>query len=82
MDVACRMLIEGTPLAEVAQACGFADQSHFTRAFAATFGVVPGLYRRQWRTTSAPTGGMTGDQPRRSGRQLSPLRMMRCSRSS
>lgn len=32
-------------LADIAQACGFADQSHFTRAFTRSFGVSPGAYR-------------------------------------
>ncbi len=34
------------PLAEVAAACGFADQSHFTRVFAQTVGTPPGQWRR------------------------------------
>jgi AraC-like DNA-binding protein len=33
-------------LAEVALACGFADQSHFTRMFTTVVGVTPGLWRR------------------------------------
>jgi AraC family transcriptional regulator len=33
------------PLAEVAQEAGFADQSHFSRAFARGFGLPPGEYR-------------------------------------
>jgi len=33
-------------LAEIALACGFSDQSHFTRFFTATVGVSPGLWRR------------------------------------
>jgi len=32
------------PLAEVALAAGFADQSHMTRLFTRTYGVSPGLY--------------------------------------
>jgi AraC family transcriptional regulator len=35
----------GTTLAEVALSSGFADQSHFTRAFSAFFGVPPRRYR-------------------------------------
>jgi AraC-like DNA-binding protein len=34
------------PLAEVALAHGFADQSHLTRHFKRTFGVTPGQYRQ------------------------------------
>lgn len=34
------------PLSEVALACGFYDQSHFTRAFKGATGVTPGQYRR------------------------------------
>lgn len=33
-------------LADIAQACGFADQSHFTRAFTGAVGVSPGAFRR------------------------------------
>jgi AraC family transcriptional regulator len=33
------------PLAEVASACGFADQSHFSRIFARHLGLPPGEYR-------------------------------------
>jgi len=35
-----------TPLAEVAGACGFADQSHLNRHFKAHFGMTPGRYAR------------------------------------
>jgi len=34
----------GRPLVEVALAAGFADQAHFTRLFAATYGLPPGRY--------------------------------------
>jgi AraC family transcriptional regulator len=37
----------GSDLAEVAHACGFADQSHMTRAFRRTFGVTPGALRQR-----------------------------------
>jgi AraC family transcriptional regulator len=37
-------------LAEVALACGFADQSHFTRTFARRAGVSPGQWRRAVQT--------------------------------
>lgn len=35
-----------TPLSEVAMACGFSDQSHFTRDFSTAVGISPGLWRR------------------------------------
>lgn len=34
------------PLAEIAIACGFADQSHFTRVFSSIVGTTPGTWRR------------------------------------
>jgi AraC-like DNA-binding protein len=37
-----------TPIAEIAIACGFADQSHLTRVFSKAFGISPGAWRRQW----------------------------------
>ena len=37
----------GSDLAEVALACGFADQSHLTRAFRAAYGVTPGAWRKR-----------------------------------
>jgi len=43
---ACRELLRGTPLPEVAQEAGFADQSHLTRAFKTVTGTTPAEYRR------------------------------------
>jgi AraC family transcriptional regulator len=34
------------PLVEIAQVCGFADQSHLTRAFSQIVGTAPAAYRR------------------------------------
>ncbi len=46
LDWACaRLALADATLAEVAAAAGFADQSHFTRAFRAYAGVTPGRYR-------------------------------------
>jgi len=50
------MLVRDTaqPLVEIAVACGFVDQSHFTRAFARTFATSPGAYRRRYRSRLRP----------------------------
>jgi AraC family transcriptional regulator len=34
-------------LAEIARACGFADQSHFTKTYTRLCGTNPGAWRRQ-----------------------------------
>ena len=50
-----RALLRGDPdlsLAEAAQAAGFADQAHLTRAFRAHTGVTPGDFRRYVRHTA------------------------------
>jgi len=41
--LARRLIAQGEPLAEVAAACGFADQSHMTRQFVRKYGVSPGM---------------------------------------
>jgi AraC-like DNA-binding protein len=40
------MLTSALGLADIAVACGFADQSHFTRVFARSCGAGPGAWRR------------------------------------
>jgi AraC family transcriptional regulator len=35
------------PIAEIAAACGFADQSHLTRVFTSVLGMPPGAWRRE-----------------------------------
>jgi AraC-like DNA-binding protein len=42
LSKAREQLCAGAPLAEIAQACGFADQAHFTRSFRQSFGYTPG----------------------------------------
>ncbi len=47
IEEAKRLLAEGTlPLAQVAQACGFADQAHFTTVFSRHAGATPGAWRK------------------------------------
>ena len=45
LDRARRLLRLGAPVADVAAETGFADQSHFGRAFKRAFGTSPGRYR-------------------------------------
>jgi AraC-like DNA-binding protein len=41
-----KILLEGaTPISEIALACGFADQSHFTRVFRTLVGTTPAAWR-------------------------------------
>ncbi|ASG25393.1 AraC family transcriptional regulator [Nitrospirillum viridazoti CBAmc] len=43
-----RELLRGPqPIADIALACGFADQSHLTRVFAAATGMLPAAWRRR-----------------------------------
>jgi AraC-like DNA-binding protein len=42
---ACRQLRAGSSASEVALACGFFDQSHFSRVFKSRLGVTPGDFR-------------------------------------
>lgn len=46
VHLARRLIARRMPLAKVAAASGFADQSHMTRAFTARYGLSPGVYAR------------------------------------
>ena len=46
MQLARRWLREGTPVAEVAERCGYATEAGFSKAFARHFGTGPGAVRR------------------------------------
>ena len=48
-EKARQMLLGTASIAEIAVACGFADQSHLTRVFTALHGVSPGTWRRERR---------------------------------
>lgn len=41
------LLLGDLPIAEIAIACGFSDQSHMTRSFTDLVGIAPGQFRRQ-----------------------------------
>ncbi len=47
LERSLELLRSEMPLAEVALACGFADQSHFTRCFTRRVGVSPAAWRRR-----------------------------------
>ncbi|MDG3441737.1 AraC family transcriptional regulator [Nitrospirillum amazonense] len=51
-----RMITDGEPLAEVAAAAGFADQSHLNRHFRKAYGMTPG----RWATLVRPGGTRPG----------------------
>ncbi|WP_197041245.1 helix-turn-helix domain-containing protein [Chondromyces apiculatus] len=64
------LLGQGVRAAEVAQACGFYDQSHLNRWFRKVLGVTPGAYAA--RAREAPTSRVP--RPRRAGWPSSPRR--------
>jgi AraC family transcriptional regulator len=51
VEIACqRLATSDMPLAEIALAAGFSDQSHFTKTFRHYNGMTPGEYRRRLRS--------------------------------
>jgi AraC family transcriptional regulator len=52
------MLETDQPLAEIALAVGFADQSHFANTFTRLVGVSPGVWRREQRFIPAEIVGI------------------------
>lgn len=58
IDAACRMLVEAeASIAEIAQACGYCDQSAFTRQFKAVVGLPPARYRQHHREARSKARG-------------------------
>jgi AraC-like DNA-binding protein len=61
LDAARRMLLEGkVPIGRIAVACGYCDQSAFTRQFKATVGLTPAQYRERGRPRRATHAGVSG----------------------
>lgn len=58
------LLNSDAAIADIAARCGFADQSHLTRVFAAEVGVSPAVLRRTLSKRS-PTGRSSQPPPRR-----------------
>lgn len=57
LALARRLLAEGRPVTWVAYECGFADQSHLSRRFKASYGLTPGSFQAQCMSRSAPASG-------------------------
>lgn len=49
LELACRLMREGQPIADAAIAAGFSDQSHLTRCFQKHYGETPGAWRDRHR---------------------------------
>ncbi len=61
------MLQQGSPLSAVAYELGFADQSHFTRAFRSEYGTTPGAWLRALGRSvppGPPVSGQLRGEPR------------------
>jgi AraC-like DNA-binding protein len=50
-----KMLASGAPAVQVAQRCGFCDQSHFVRLFKQHLGLTPGRYQQALMTRLSST---------------------------
>jgi len=55
LDSAMRLMSESNrPLCDIALACGFGDQSHFSRSFSRTMGITPLKWRRLHHSMKSP----------------------------
>jgi AraC-like DNA-binding protein len=66
IEHAKRLLRAGEPASQVADACGFVDQSHFTRIFKGLIGITPAVYAASHRRlVHAPRAPRSQDDTRR-----------------
>ncbi|MCW5650709.1 MAG: AraC family transcriptional regulator [Ramlibacter sp.] len=56
-------MLAGLPLAEVAVACGFADQSHFSRRFKGSLGLTPAAWLQQMQPRQTGVAPRAGTAP-------------------
>jgi AraC-like DNA-binding protein len=64
IEIAREMMERTTErLSTIAASCGFADQSHLTRAFHAAMGCSPAVWRRARKSAVAATGFEAGKSP-------------------
>lgn len=70
IEKAKQLLLGDLAIADVAVACGFADQSHLTRTFSKHSGISPGLWRRERReSTQLPLKTRAGRQSSRTPKE-------------
>ncbi len=55
---AAMLATDAAGMAEIAQACGYFDQAHFSRAFRVAFGLAPGHYRQRHRQARVGPGSV------------------------
>lgn len=59
---ACELLLgSNEQMSQIAVACGFADQAHFSRVFRREMGCAPGLWRRERRSPPITEASVTID---------------------
>ncbi|HEX4196239.1 MAG TPA: AraC family transcriptional regulator [Caulobacteraceae bacterium] len=59
------MLVSEEPLSQIALACGFSDQPHFTRAFRTAVGETPRAWQRRHATATPPGRTERQERPQR-----------------